>query len=161
MKIRNALGGVSGYLIAAWMMLTPALADIMVSGAQIKLGIGARPAAMHGVIMNHGEADTALIGAQSPQFERIELHTHDTDANGMMRMRRVDAYKLPANGMARLAPGGDHLMLFGFSGAAGTAAEVTLIFASGARHTIRVPTKMRDKHNGHKGQQGHKNHMGH
>lgn len=136
-------------LLVAWMTLTPAMADMMVHKAQIKLGIGDRPAAMHGMIMNHGTTDTALIGAESPAFARIELHTHQTKADGMMRMMQVDSYALPANGTVKLKPGGDHLMLFDYAGAAGDTVAVTLIFANGARKTVSVPTKARGKHKGH------------
>ena len=145
-------------LFAACMTLAPAMAEkmvgVMVHKAQIKLGIGDRPAAMHGVIMNHGADDSALIGAQSPAFSRIELHTHETDATGMMRMMQVESYPLPANGMVDLKPGGDHLMLFGFTGEAGKAAMVTLIFTNGERQTVSVPTKARDRHKGHMGHHG-------
>lgn len=149
-------------LLAAWMTLTPAMAEkmaetmtgIMLHKAQIKLGIGDRPAAMHGVVMNHGTDDDALIGAQSPSFSRVELHTHKTDATGMMRMMQVESYPLPANGMVELKPGGDHLMLFGFTGEAGAVVPITLIFANGERQMVSVPTKARDKHKGHMGHHG-------
>lgn len=138
-------------LLAISTFFTSAMADIMVHKAQIKLGIGDRPAAMHGMIMNHGSIDTALIGAESPAFTRIELHTHETDANGMMRMMQVDNYALPGNGTINLQPGGKHLMLFDYSGNAGDAVAVTLIFDNGNRKTISVNTKARGKHKGHSG----------
>lgn len=138
-------------LLAISTFFTSAMADIMVHKAQIKLGIGDRPAAMHGMIMNHGSIDTALIGAESPAFTRIELHTHETDANGMMRMMQVDNYALPGNGTINLQPGGKHLMLFDYSGKAGDAVAVTLIFDNGNRKTISVNTKARGKHKGHSG----------
>lgn len=138
-------------LLAISTFFTSAMADIMVHKAQIKLGINNRPAAMHGMIMNHGSIDTALIGAESPAFTRIELHTHETDANGMMRMMPVDNYALPGNGTINLQPGGKHLMLFDYSGKAGDAVAVTLIFDNGNRKTISVNTKARGKHKGHSG----------
>lgn len=138
-------------LLAISTFFTSAMADIMVHKAQIKLGISNRPAAMHGMIMNHGSIDTALIGAESPAFTRIELHTHETDANGMMRMMQVDNYALPGNGTINLQPGGKHLMLFDYSGKAGDAVAVTLIFDNGNRKTISVNTKARGKHKGHSG----------
>ncbi len=136
-------------LLALLAALTPAQAEIMVSDAMIKLGIGDRPAAMHGTIMNHGNAATALIGAESPAFHQIELHTHQTDANGMMRMMQVPRYALAVHGAIKLAPGGDHLMLFGFAGQAGETVEVTLKFANGVAKTVSVPTMARAKRKGH------------
>lgn len=150
-KLRWGIG-----LMAVWLTLSPAMAEVMVSNAQIKLGIGDRPAAMHAVIMNHGDADTALIGAQSPAFSRIELHTHETDGRGMMRMMQVESYALAANGVITLKPGGDHLMLFDYAGKAGDAVDVTLIFANGTRKTVNITPKARGKHKGHMN-----HHMGH
>ena len=138
-------------LLAISMFFTPAMAEIMVHKAQIKLGIGDRPAAMHGVIMNHGSIDTALTSAESPAFSRIELHTHETDANGIMRMMRVENYALPGNGTINLQPGGKHLMLFDYTGKAGDTVAVTLIFDNGDRKTVSVNTKARGKHKDHSG----------
>lgn len=144
--------------------LAMAMEGVMVHGAKIKLGIGDRPAAMHGKIMNHSEAGTTLIRAESPDFERVELHTHETDANGMMRMVQVEGYALPANGTIELKPGGDHLMLFGFTGQAGDMARITLGFANGTTTTLSVPTKARGKYKGKKShKKGHhdSHHNGH
>lgn len=123
----------------------PAAAGMMVSDARIMLGIGERPGVMHGIIMNHGTGDTALIGADSPAFQRIELHTHEKSADGMMRMRQVDSYDLPQHGSIELAPRGDHLMLFGFRGKIGDTVTVTLRFADGQSKTLDVPTRARQK----------------
>lgn len=132
-------------LPAFMLFALPASAEMMVSNARIGLGIGDRPGVLHGTIMNHGDGDTALIGADSPAFQRIELHTHDKNADGMMRMRQVEAYDLPQHGSVKLAPHGDHLMLFGFSGQAGDMVKVTLRFADGQSKTIEVKTQARQK----------------
>lgn len=52
-----------------------------------------------------------LIGASSPVAARIEIHTHDM-ADGVMKMRKVDGLAVAAGQTRKLAPGGDHLMLF-------------------------------------------------
>ena len=141
-------------LLAACLTLSPALAEIMVSDARIKLGIGARPAAMHGVIMNHGTKDTALVSAQSASFSRIELHTHEMNENAMMRMVKVESFAMPANGTIELKPAGKHLMLFDYRGQADETVTVTLIFANGEQKTVTVPTSARGKHQGHMGHHG-------
>ena len=141
----------------------PAAAEMMVSDARIMLGIGERPGVMHGIIMNHGAADTALIGADSPAFQRIELHTHEKSPDGMMRMRQVEAFALPQHGSVKLAPRGDHLMLFGFRGKTGDVVSVTLHFADAPSTQLEVATKARKKRDNHKGghhKGGHKD-MGH
>lgn len=141
-------------LLAACLTLSPVLADIMVSDARIKLGIGARPAAMHGLIMNHSDTNTALVSAKSPSFSRIELHTLEMNENAMMRMVKVESFGLPANGTIELKPAGKHLMLFDYRGQAGETVAVTLIFANGEQKTVTVPTSARGKHQGHMGHHG-------
>lgn len=58
-----------------------------------------------------GSQGDKLIGASSPAAGRIEIHTHEM-ANGVMKMRKVDAAGVAAGETRKLAPGGDHLMLF-------------------------------------------------
>jgi periplasmic copper chaperone A len=143
----------------------PAHAEIMVHDAIVKLGIGERPGIMFAGFHNMGAA-TQMIAADSPSFERIELHTHTHDANGMMRMEKVDRFPLPAKGMLKLQPGGDHLMLFGFRGETGDEVTLTLRFADGRTATVSAVTQARQKksksmkmdghHSGHKsGHHGH------
>jgi len=52
-----------------------------------------------------------LIGASSPAAGRIEIHTH-TSEDGVMKMRKVESIAVLPGETRRLAPGGDHLMLF-------------------------------------------------
>ncbi|MAI50318.1 MAG: hypothetical protein CML78_00505 [Rhodobiaceae bacterium] len=122
--------------------------SVMAMQPQIKLGIGARPAVMFVHLHNKGAA-TRLIGAKSDAFERIELHTHEMNG-GMMRMVAVTDFAVPANGMLHLKPGGHHLMMFGFRGAAGQAVSVTLSFANGDELTVEaVPSARAKTHHGH------------
>lgn len=139
-----------GWLVA-FISLGAAHAEIMVAKPMVKLGIGDRPSVFHGEIMNHSRDAAKLVAADSPSFERIELHTHQTDANGMMRMRQVTAYALPAMGTLSLAPGGDHLMLFGYRGDKQTPVTLTLHFADGSSHTLSAPTHARAKPAHHHG----------
>ena len=53
---------------------------------------------------------------------RVEIH-ESTEHDGMMRMRRLARVTIPAKATVSFAPGGKHLMLFGFDGSA----EVTLV----------------------------------
>lgn len=63
------------------------------------------------VLRNAGDAADRLVAATSPDAERVEIHTLETE-HGVMRMRhRVDGLPLPAGQTVELAPGGDHLML--------------------------------------------------
>ena len=59
-------------------------------------------------IRNAGTADK-LVSASSPAAARVELHVHIND-NGVMKMREVPGYDVPAKGSFELKPGGAHLM---------------------------------------------------
>lgn len=83
---------------------------LTVSAPKARMTIPSRPASAYFTIENAGAADR-LVGASSPDFGRVELHTHQHE-NGVMKMMKVEAIEVPANGAASLAPGGDHVMLF-------------------------------------------------
>ena len=66
------------------------------------------------VIYNRGDAEDRLIGASSDAAEKVELHTHKEDANGVMRMVHVEeGFDLPANGQIVMERGGHHVMFLG------------------------------------------------
>lgn len=91
------------------------------------------------VSLRAGAEDDQLVGASSPIATRVELHTMEDDGE-VMRMRQVDAIDLPAGETVSLAPGGDHLMLFGVDTASlDGEVDITLEFASGATSTVRLP----------------------
>ncbi len=60
------------------------------------------------LIRNQGVADR-LVAASSPAAAKVELHVHIND-NGVMKMREVRGYDVPAKGSFELKPGGAHLM---------------------------------------------------
>ena len=135
---------------------------IMAHAPSIKLGIGDRPGVLFVTLHNKSSA-TRLVGATSDAFERIELHTHETSADGMMRMVQVTDFALPANGRLALKPGGHHLMLFGFRGDKRdkeAAIEVTLNFANGASLSVSAQPMQRQKPSPHHGHH-HMPHQGH
>ena len=69
---------------------------------------GAKVAGGYMVMRNTGAADR-LVSAASPAAAKVELHVHIND-NGVMRMREVRGYDVPAKGAFELKPGGAHLM---------------------------------------------------
>lgn len=85
-----------------------------------------------------GPADDRLIGASLPDgiVDRVELHTH-IHQDGIMRMREVEAFSLPAN----LMPGGDHIMLFGLAAPLinGQSLDLTLSFEKSGQQHVTVP----------------------
>jgi copper(I)-binding protein len=68
------------------------------------------------MIHNNTTTDDRLLGAASDVAERVELHTHLEDANGVMQMLHVEeGFAIPAGEMHALARGGDHVMLLGLT----------------------------------------------
>jgi len=70
---------------------------------------GATVAGGYLLVRNAGAAPDRLVSASSPAAARVEMHVHLND-NGVMRMRQVPGYEVPARGTFELKPGGAHLM---------------------------------------------------
>ncbi len=70
---------------------------------------GARVAAGYMVLQNKSAAADRLVAASSPAAARVELHVHIHEG-GVMKMREVPGYDVPAGGSFELKPGGAHLM---------------------------------------------------
>ena len=97
-----------------------------------------RPAAAGGngagylTLVNRGKAADALVGADSPVAQKVEMHASSM-AGGVMKMSQETRVPLPAGGQVAFAPGGRHLMLIGLKKPLKTGDKVpaTLRFASG------------------------------
>ena len=70
---------------------------------------GAKVAGGYMLVRNQGAAADRLVGASSPVAAKVELHVHIHEG-GVMKMREVPAYDVPAKGSFELKPGGAHLM---------------------------------------------------
>ncbi len=89
---------------------TPALAQLQIERPWVRATApGAKVAGGYMVIRNTGTAGDKLVSASSPAAAKVELHVHIND-NGVMRMREVPGYDVPAKGTFELKPGGAHLM---------------------------------------------------
>ena len=90
-------------------------------------------------LSNGGTADR-LVGASSPTAVRVELHTHEMGADGVARMRQVQAIDLPAKSTVELKPGGLHLMLIDLKAplAEGARVPVTLRFERAGETTVEL-----------------------
>jgi copper(I)-binding protein len=65
-------------------------------------------------IENRGSAGDRLVRASTPIASRVELHTMNIDAQGVMRMREIDGVALAPKARVQMKPGlGLHLMLIG------------------------------------------------
>jgi len=89
---------------------------------------GARVAGGYMIIRNPGAGADRLLSASSPASAKIEMHVHIND-NGVMKMREVSGYDVPAKGTFELKPGGAHLMFM----------EIKRPFKDGEK----VPVKLR------------------
>lgn len=73
---------------------------------------GQRNGAAYVTIRNHGEADR-ILRAEATVSRKVELHTHQLDAQGVARMIEVPLVELRAHTTTELKPGGLHIMLIG------------------------------------------------
>ena len=107
------------------------------------------------VIENTGATDDRLISAASDVAEKVELHTHKEDAQGVMQMLEVpEGFAIPAGGSHALARGGDHVMFLGLtrSLAQGDLVTLSLTFEKAGTVTVEVPVDLARKD----GAMGHK-----
>ena len=70
---------------------------------------GATVAGGYMVLRNQGAAADRLLSASSAASAKVELHVH-LNEGGVMKMREVPGYDVPAKGSFELKPGGAHLM---------------------------------------------------
>lgn len=93
------------------------------------------------MIHNNTTTDDRLIGASADVAERVELHTHKEDANGVMQMLEVpEGFPVAAGEMHALARGGDHVMLLGLTRELkdGDSFPLTLTFEQAGEITVEA-----------------------
>lgn len=98
--------------IAAWLLMTaaPAFAQVAIDKPWTRATApGAKVAAGYMVVHNKAAVPDKLVGASSLAAMRIETHVH-LHEDGVMKMREVPGYDIPAGGSFELKPGGAHLM---------------------------------------------------
>ena len=108
-------------------------------------------------VMNHGEADR-LFGASTTAAGATQLHTHQEDANGVIKMIHVDeGFEIPAGGTLELKRGGKHVMLMGLTGPLeqGDTVPLTLIFEQAGEISVVVPVDLKRKPGSHAGHGDH------
>lgn len=116
---------------------------VEVSGAYARAVPPGQPnSAAFMTLSNASARPIALVNARSGVAKVVELHTHLME-EGMMRMRQVEKIDIPANGEARLQPGGDHVMFIGLVEDLEPGAEVafTLVFDDGSEKQVVAPVQ--------------------
>lgn len=88
---------------------------------------------------NQSDHDLVITGASSLVSDVTELHTHIHE-DGVMQMRPVESFTLPAGAIHSLSPAGDHIMLIDLKMPleANTTFPVTLEFSDGNTKTVEV-----------------------
>ena len=148
--MKSLLGGLAAIALTLTFALSPTAghaadsqaAPITVADAWARASAGmAKAGAAFMTIKNTG-ADDKLVAASADVSDRVELHTHIHDGD-VMRMRKVDAIDVPANGEAVLAPGGYHIMFLGLKAPLkeGETFPLTLTFEHGGKITVDVTVK--------------------
>ncbi|MFZ5962440.1 copper chaperone PCu(A)C [Thalassococcus sp. BH17M4-6] len=125
---------------------TPALADIVLHDPYARTS---RPGAPSGaafmMLENTGTADDRLVAASSDIADRVELHTHIDDGNGVMQMREIEGgIALPAGASHMMKRGGDHVMFLGLKTdlAQGDTVTVTLSFQEAGDVVVEIPVDL-------------------
>ena len=106
--------------------------------ARETIGLGKTGAAFL-TVSNAGSEDDTLLAGATPAAGKVELHTHEKDGE-IMRMRKVEAFPVPAQSDLKLQPGGNHIMLFDLAAplAKGESFPLTLSFEKAGDITIDV-----------------------
>lgn len=105
-------------------------------------GANAASGAIFMRIANHAATDDRLLSAASDVAERVELHTHNMTADGVMQMIHVEeGFVIPAKGEHALDRGGDHVMLLGLTRSLkpGDIITLTLTFENAGEIAVEVP----------------------
>lgn len=123
--------------------------DIMINDAYAR---SSTPSSVTGaaflMLMNHSDTDDRLISASSEVAKRVELHTHEEDANGVMKMMEVEeGFAIPAGGMHALKRGGDHIMFMGLNAplVQGEEIPVTLTFEQAGEIEVMIQVDLERK----------------
>lgn len=131
-------------LIAGLTLATAAMAEgpVSVEDAYARSsGPGAISGAAFMVLVNAGETDDRMIAARADVAERVEIHTHIEDPNGVMRMVEVeDGIAVAAGSTHALKRGGDHVMLMGLRAPLvdGESFPLTLVFEQAGEIVVDV-----------------------
>lgn len=92
-------------------------------------------------------SDARLVSAASPAAKVVEVHEMAM-ADGVMRMRAIDALALPAGKVVELKPGGYHVMLIDLVKPLSPGEQVpitlTVLGADGKKSTVDVKAVVRE-----------------
>ncbi len=125
------------------LMVDEACTDgVHVLGAWARPGVAMPNSAAYALLVNLGMSDLTLVSATSSVSEVVELHEMTMGEGDVMRMSPIEGgILIPAGGVARLQPGGLHIMIIGLTQdlEAGKSLSLTLTFDDDTTMEIEVP----------------------
>ena len=110
---------------------------------------------------NKGKQSDALISAQSPAAQSVEIHTMSMTADNVMRMREVSSVELKPQEKIVMQPGdGYHIMLLGLKTPlkAGDKLPLTLTFKKAGKVETSISVEESKTKNTEAKQDEHKHH---
>lgn len=122
----------------------PALAEIVITDAYTRAS-HSRAGAAFLTLENTGEDADHLLDVRSDAAARVELHSHEMNAEGVMRMVHVETgFALPAGEALVLERGGHHVMFMGLAEPwkDGDTIPVTLIFEKAGAVELEIPVDL-------------------
>jgi periplasmic copper chaperone A len=93
-------------------------------------------------VVNHSDADQHIVSAESPDYERVELHESVVE-DGLSKMRPLGKVRVPAKGSVAFAPAGRHLMLIGPKRTLGLDSRVRIVLRLRGGQEVAVSAVMR------------------
>lgn len=98
-----------------------------------------------GTLVNHTGDTLRIVSARSPVSKVVELHEM-VQADGAMKMRRLEALDVAPHASRQLRPGSDHLMFIGITAPVtpGEMIDVVLVLQDGREVATRLPVRARE-----------------
>ncbi|NMH65290.1 copper chaperone PCu(A)C [Shewanella salipaludis] len=119
----------------------PVLADITLVEGHIRAMPASVPnSAAYLTLANDTDRAVRLVGIRTDIAREAQLHTL-IEEQGMVKMRSVDGFEIPAHGTLVLSPSGSHIMLLGLKALLAVAQEVRLelILEPGEPVSVTLP----------------------
>ena len=98
----------------------------------------AKSAAGYLSVKNTGATADRLIAVESDAAQKVQIHTTEFDAEGIARMKHVEAVDLPAGAEVRLEQGALHVMFMGLTAPMHEGSKIpgTLVFEKAGRLAV-------------------------
>lgn len=120
-------------------LTSQASASVVAEAAYFRLPVPGRDvSSAYLTLRNTSEQALGLTEFSSEQVRAIELHEH-VHKDGVMQMRRVEQFVLPAGDTLVMQPGGYHLMLFGLSESLAEGDKITIELMLTTGDNVSIP----------------------